>query len=148
MASETARTMAEPTEAERPMGSEKDRTMAETTDPESQPKGSAKARTMGSLKVALTATVPAKALRKQTLKKDRISMEPGKMMASLKARWKSTGLGNAPTKAETAEAEKIEGLEAVRAARASASNKQQSTVTNLPSKSTIVDLFEDAEVVE
>ncbi len=99
MGSETVQTMAEPTEAERPMGSEKDRTMAETTDPESQPKGSAKARTMGSLNAALTATVPAKALQKQPLKADRISMDPGKMMAFLKAPWKSTGLGKAPTKA-------------------------------------------------
>ncbi len=81
------------------MGSEKVRTMAETTEAESQPKGSAKARTMGSLKAALTATVPAKASRKEPLKAGRIAMEPGKMMALLKAPWKSTVSVKEPTKA-------------------------------------------------
>jgi hypothetical protein len=50
--------------------------------------------------------------------------------------------------AETAEAEKTEGLEAVRASSKQAQATNNNQQYNLPSKSTIVDLFEDAEVVE
>jgi hypothetical protein len=103
-----------------PMASQKVWTMAETWEPESLPKASVKAHSMGSPKAALTATVlakaspkellklsakaqtrgflkaawtltvPAKALRKEPLKADRIAMEPGKMMALMKACWKLT----------------------------------------------------------
>jgi hypothetical protein len=54
----------------RPMASQKVWTMAEPTERESPPKTSAKAQRMGSLKAALTATVPAKASRKEALKVD------------------------------------------------------------------------------
>jgi hypothetical protein len=88
--------------------------MAEIREPESPPKGielleaalsatvlpkaslkellklPAKAQTRGFLKAARTSTVPAKALRKEPLKADRNAMEPGKMMALMKAPWKWT----------------------------------------------------------
>jgi hypothetical protein len=84
-------------------------TMTETREPESPPKGigllkaglttmvlvkaspkeplklSAKAQTRGFLKAAWTLTVPAKALQKEPLKANQIAMEPGKMMALMKA---------------------------------------------------------------
>jgi hypothetical protein len=50
--------------------------------------------------------------------------------------------------AETTEAEKAEGLEAVRAASKQAQATHNNQQYNLPSKSTIVNLFEDGEVVE
>jgi hypothetical protein len=74
--------------------------LAETTEAESQQKGSAKAQMMELLKVALTATVPAKALRKEPLKADWTSMTSGKKVMFLKAHWKST----AYVKAELMEA--------------------------------------------
>jgi hypothetical protein len=130
MASQKVRTRAEPTEIEsRAMASQKVWTMAETMEPESLPKASAKAQRMGSLKTALTAMVPAKALpkeplnifgkaqtrgflkaartstvpakasQKELLKADPIAVEPEKMMAFVKAPWKWTVSVKEPTKA-------------------------------------------------
>ncbi len=82
----------EPTKAEstglasRPMASRKVRTRAEQTEIESRPWASKKVRT------------PAKASRKEPLKAGRIAMEPGKMMALMKAPWKWTVSVKKPTK--------------------------------------------------
>jgi hypothetical protein len=50
--------------------------------------------------------------------------------------------------ADTAEADKRDGLEVVRAASKQTQATNNNQQYNLPSKSTIVDLFEVAEVVE
>ena len=87
----------EPTKAEstglasRPMASRKVRTRAEQTEIESRPWASKKVRT------------PAKASRKGPLKAGRIAMEPGKMMALLKAPWKLMVFMKEPTKAQPTE---------------------------------------------
>ena len=102
--------------------------MAETTEPGSPPKASAKAQRMGSLKAALTATVPAKASpkkapklsakaettgflkaartlmvpakasRKASPEADAVAEGPGKMVALVKAPWKWTVSVKKPTK--------------------------------------------------
>jgi hypothetical protein len=99
----------------RPMTLQKVWTMAKTREPESPLKG------MGSLKAALTATVPAKALPKEPLKLSAKAqtreflkaartltvpakaMESGKMMALMKAPWKSPVSVKEPKKAELTE---------------------------------------------
>jgi hypothetical protein len=81
-----------------PMGCENVREMAEKMNADSWSKGSAKAQMMGSLNVALTMMVPAKAARKETLKVERTTTEPGRMMTFPKACWKSMAFVKAPTR--------------------------------------------------
>jgi hypothetical protein len=65
-------------------------TVLAKAQPKEPLKPSVKAQMRGFLKAAWTSTVPAKASRKEPLKADRIAMEPGKMMALMKAPWKWT----------------------------------------------------------
>jgi hypothetical protein len=74
-------------------------TVPAKTMPKESLKISAKAQTRGFLNAARTSTLPAKASRKEPLKADRIAMEPGKMMASVKAPWKWTVSVKEPMKA-------------------------------------------------
>jgi hypothetical protein len=105
MAPTKAPTKAEPKEAvSLPMGSENFQTTPETTEAENPPIVSAKAPTKTSLKAGLTSMVSEKASRNERLKADWISMGPEKMMAFLKARWKSKVSLKAPTKAGPKEA--------------------------------------------
>jgi hypothetical protein len=78
--------------------------MPETTKAENPPTVAAKAPTKGSLKAGLTSMVFEKASRNERLRADWISMGPEKMMAFLKARWKSKVSLKAPTKAGPKEA--------------------------------------------